>query len=391
MEKTYLDYEGLKHLIATQEAAGVDDSKYLKQYAAMPEAGEDLLDEIAQYIGATTSDYTNGYFYKCVSDGETTPTYSWVEVIGAGEKEVVHVDTLPVAPDIEDKVYETYGSSNHVVMTVPEVADFETYFSQFEFFNVSADAADVKEGYKVVAYDAVARIPNYGNWAITINPSPSSSDHPYTIYAVNKNGSIYQDNTATVGHTLSLDVVDESVVDIYVGDATTQTLIKVSGGSSVEVDDETIIKDANDVISVSPNFKATFKGTKAQWRALTAEQKAVFANGFVNITDDYEQSLDGKERQIVHSDSATSYDIEPNVLHVFGLREALTISFVPGESEIVNDYHFTFISGETPTVLTLPSGVVLPQGAGEIPANSIMEMSVVNNLVAFQRWPYTGG
>lgn len=46
----------------------------------MPIAKEDFENKIIQYIGTTTSTYTNGHFYKCVSDGQTTPTYSWEEV-----------------------------------------------------------------------------------------------------------------------------------------------------------------------------------------------------------------------------------------------------------------------------------------------------------------------
>jgi len=47
------------------------------QYSTMPTASEDLLGKIVQYVGTTDSTYINGYFYKCVSDGQATPTYSW--------------------------------------------------------------------------------------------------------------------------------------------------------------------------------------------------------------------------------------------------------------------------------------------------------------------------
>ena len=50
------------------------------QYSSMPTASADNLGTIVQFTGATASPYTNGYFYKCVSDGEATPTYSWENV-----------------------------------------------------------------------------------------------------------------------------------------------------------------------------------------------------------------------------------------------------------------------------------------------------------------------
>lgn len=46
----------------------------------LPEASEDYDGRVLQYVGTTTEDYTNGFFYQCRSDGEPTPTYSWVNI-----------------------------------------------------------------------------------------------------------------------------------------------------------------------------------------------------------------------------------------------------------------------------------------------------------------------
>ena len=50
------------------------------QIATLPTAAASLEGQIYQYTGATDLTYTNGRFYKCVSDGVVTPTYSWEEV-----------------------------------------------------------------------------------------------------------------------------------------------------------------------------------------------------------------------------------------------------------------------------------------------------------------------
>lgn len=50
------------------------------QVSPMPTATADNSGAIVQYVGATNANYTNGYFYKCVSDGGITPTYSWEKV-----------------------------------------------------------------------------------------------------------------------------------------------------------------------------------------------------------------------------------------------------------------------------------------------------------------------
>lgn len=54
-----------------------DDGGQTIQYDTMPTASIDNLGQIVQFIGTTDANYTNGLFYECVSDGQSTPTYSW--------------------------------------------------------------------------------------------------------------------------------------------------------------------------------------------------------------------------------------------------------------------------------------------------------------------------
>ena len=49
------------------------------QVTSLPTASASELGNIYQFVGTTTANTVNGYFYKCVSDGESTPTYSWEE------------------------------------------------------------------------------------------------------------------------------------------------------------------------------------------------------------------------------------------------------------------------------------------------------------------------
>ena len=48
------------------------------QVDLLPAPSVDELGKIYEFIGSTGT-YVNGYFYECVSDGETPPTYSWVQ------------------------------------------------------------------------------------------------------------------------------------------------------------------------------------------------------------------------------------------------------------------------------------------------------------------------
>ena len=62
----------------------IDNNKtFLEQFKDMPEANITNLGRIVQYVGETNQFYTNGYFYKSVSDGQATPTYHWEAVFNA--------------------------------------------------------------------------------------------------------------------------------------------------------------------------------------------------------------------------------------------------------------------------------------------------------------------
>lgn len=95
----------------------VDDT--VIQKSTMPTASSTNLGAIVQYIGTTDSTYTNGYFYKCVSDGEETPTYSWqnisVQSGGSGQSSITqdtYIKDLSPGVYLCTKSYNLYlGSS----------------------------------------------------------------------------------------------------------------------------------------------------------------------------------------------------------------------------------------------------------------------------------------
>ena len=70
----YLDLHGVQTLVTCI------DNNYRIQVTELPTASESLLGKIYQYIGNSDTNYTNGQFYKCISDGASTPTYSWENI-----------------------------------------------------------------------------------------------------------------------------------------------------------------------------------------------------------------------------------------------------------------------------------------------------------------------
>ena len=52
----------------------------IPQVSTMPTASTTPAGAVYQYVGASDANYTNGYFYKCVSDGGNPATYSWSNI-----------------------------------------------------------------------------------------------------------------------------------------------------------------------------------------------------------------------------------------------------------------------------------------------------------------------
>lgn len=80
-ELTEAQYDAavLNGTIGANELSVLTDAQVgqIIQVSSMPTAGADELGNIYQFIGTTDANYTNGYFYKCVSDGGNPATYSW--------------------------------------------------------------------------------------------------------------------------------------------------------------------------------------------------------------------------------------------------------------------------------------------------------------------------
>lgn len=83
------------------------------------------------------------------------------------------------------------------------------------------------------------------------------------------------------------------------------------------------------------------------------------------------------------ADNATTLD--PNKFYVFGEVAALDVSFADGTAGQVNEYHFSFTSGSTPTVLSLPLDVVMPDGFTVVAAHTY-EISIINNQGIYAIW-----
>ena len=84
-------------------------------------------------------------------------------------------------------------------------------------------------------------------------------------------------------------------------------------------------------------------------------------------------------------DESNAVTLDPNKFYVFGEEAEIDVSFAAGTEGQVNEYHFSFESGSTPTVLSLPVDVVMPDSFS-VEASKTYEISVINNKGLFVSW-----
>jgi len=95
------------------------------QFSVLPTPSADLVGKIYQYIGNTTTTYTNGWFYKCVQ-GEMAGTYEWVNVDVQSDSSIISTsNTSPITDSADARVQglTIYGRSEVVDGEIKSVGD----------------------------------------------------------------------------------------------------------------------------------------------------------------------------------------------------------------------------------------------------------------------------
>jgi len=98
-------------ILQLSDGTAIDCGKINSQFTTMPTPSASNVGAILQYVGTTTSNFINGYFYECVLNGSN---YEWVQKAvqpnsGGGS---IQVKVLPTASATEfGNIYQYIGSS----------------------------------------------------------------------------------------------------------------------------------------------------------------------------------------------------------------------------------------------------------------------------------------
>lgn len=93
-------------ILTLSDGSTIDCGKVLPQYDTMPTPSSSNEGQILQYIGTTTSDYTNGYFYECIND---SGVYKWVEKLVQDSYTKSEIGNLNDLPDNTKNVVQNIG------------------------------------------------------------------------------------------------------------------------------------------------------------------------------------------------------------------------------------------------------------------------------------------
>lgn len=103
------------------------------------------------------------------------------------------------------------------------------------------------------------------------------------------------------------------------------------------------------------------------------------------LTDNGQYAEFAKPTKMEDAGSGTvTKELQPNILYKFGECASLTITLAAESAGLENEYKFEFVSGSTPTTLSLPDSVKWPGGsAPTMEASKTYQVSIVNNLAVF--------
>ena len=84
----------------------IDCGKVLPQYDTMPTPSSTNNGQILQYIGATNTNYTKGYFYECIESPVGSGTYIWKNINVQDSYTKIEIGNLTDLPDNTKNVVE---------------------------------------------------------------------------------------------------------------------------------------------------------------------------------------------------------------------------------------------------------------------------------------------
>lgn len=214
------------------------------QYDVMPTASSENLGSIVQYTGATDANYTNGYFYQVVSDGQEPATYSWenINVQDVGGSVDATITYLP--PDVGTQQNPFVFADHETGIYITDIKSLNSnFYIKAKSTDASAHSYMLKKGMILIDYksdinnytsgtlwfaDIYTGIPSYSERVLyqpkyTSSGLDTSSSSTQTFMLANEVASISKKHTyyvlpeSSVAPTTNNQLVNKAYVDANAG------------------------------------------------------------------------------------------------------------------------------------------------------------------------------
>ena len=138
----------------------------------------------------------------------------------------------------------------------------------------------------------------------------------------------------------------------------------------------------NDIATIRENASSAFKGTinghnnGTLWLVEKVNGQTADSTGNVSVPVAYPK--------VAHGTNDTNFTLTPNVFHVWGGMETLTLTLGAETDGVANEYLFQFTGGSGGTTLVLPDSVKWADGAAPtIEAFKTYQVSILENCATY--------
>jgi hypothetical protein len=296
--------------IALNGKVGIEDT--------MPTPSADYLGTIGIYGGETTSDYTHGYFYECVSDGENPATYSW-EPLKVQE----------TTPAILDRAITTNIEVGGVPAgtTLPQGLTFTEYVEKVHVIEIAptttftASGSGVKEVGTSVTPTLTLKITDAG----TGTPTSISFYNGSTLLDTQTYVSGTNTYTYTMESAVTTDTTVKGVLSYTKSDSTSGTIEKTASYTFVMASYSGAVTTApttkSEIIALTKNVKNTKAFTTTY--ALNNQRSCYcYPASFGNITS----IKDANNFEYIQSYTKTNVTVDGTEYNVYTLTDPVTIA-----------------------------------------------------------------
>ena len=145
--------------------------------------------------------------------------------------------------------------------------------------------------------------------------------------------------------------------------------------------------DKADTALQTEQYKGTVTGVKINGTTKNPDANGLVDLGEISGGSGGSSGGSGAYAEVSHGTNDTTFELTPNTFHVWDEVASLTLTLGAETSGVANEYLFQFLSGSTPTTLSLPDDLKWPDDEPLTPeADKMYQLSILKGAVSVLSW-----